>query len=118
MEGVEKNPFMRHQCRPKMATKKKVEAIASSSMTSELLKKMAEEQQANKEKEANSGSNNGKEGPGENGDDVTDGEPAKKKAKKADEVEVKGKEDLFSYHDFDIDIPGKFQIPIDGGKIF
>merc|ERR1719331_1689731 len=66
---------------------------------------MAEEQQANKEKEANSGSNNGKEGPGENGDDVTDGEPAKKKAKKADEVEVKGKEDLFSYHDFDIDIP-------------
>ena len=70
-----------------MVTKKDGAASATPAMTSELLKKMAEEQQ-NKEKGGGDkkgegdkpGSNNG-----ENAPDATDGEPANKKAKTSGE---------------------------------
>ena len=126
LEGVEANPFTRRKCNPRMVTKKEEAAMTASAMTSELLKKMAEEQQSNKEKEGEENSGNGKDAPEEgvdNGADATDGEPAKKKAKTAAAAAEgggtgsNGKEDLFSYHDFDIDIPGKCRIQIEGEKM-
>ena len=120
VEGEEDNPFTRQKCRPRMVTKKEEAAMASAStMTSELLKKMAEEQRRSKESKEKETE---RDAPKENVDngapaaaDATDGgEPAKKKAKTAAAAEggggSNGKEDLFSYHDFDIDIPGKCQI--------
>ena len=113
LEGVEANPFTRRKCNPRMVTKKEEAA-------------MAEEQQSNKEKEGEENSGNGKDAPEEgvdNGADATDGEPAKKKAKTAAAAAEgsgtgsNGKEDLFSYHDFDIDIPGKCRIQIEGEKM-
>ena len=129
VEGEEDNPFTRQKCRPRMVTKKEEAAMATaSSMTSELLKKMAEEQRRNKESKEKETE---RDAPKENVDngaaaaaDATDGggEPAKKKAKTAAAAEggggggSNGKEDLFSYHDFDIDIPGKCQIKVSTGR--